>query len=167
MGSVSGNGLGGRKKNTPFDHVLDANQFRDPLLVWRRYECMSGCLVPFTIFAIVEATAVSSFVPNNRMIISPYSGRYKRDLLWRIIASNSAAFRWSAHLASSVKLRSADDIIVGSLSLAGAEAGCLTNWRAASIPPEAGRSVFRTSISAFRALNFSSIWKGRKRKVTR
>ena len=83
--------------------------------------------MPFTIFAIVEATAVSSFVPNNRMIISPYSGRYKRDLLRRSIASNSAAFGWSAHLASSVKLWSADDIIVGSLSLAGAEAGCLTN----------------------------------------
>ena len=69
MGSVSGNGQGGRKKNTPFDHGLDANQFRDPP-VWRRYGCMSGCLVPFTIFAIVEATAVSSLVPNNRMIIS-------------------------------------------------------------------------------------------------
>ena len=81
--------------------------------------------MPFTMFAIVEATAVSSFDPNNRMIRSPYSGRYKRDLVRRSIASNSAAFGWSAHLASSAKFWSADDIIVGSLSLAGTEAGCL------------------------------------------
>lgn len=60
------------------------------------------------------------------------------------------------------KLWSAEDIIVGSRSLVGAEANWRTNWSAASTPPETGRSARKASTSAFRALSCSMIWRGKK-----
>ena len=94
-------------------------------LAGHRYGCMAGCRLPFTIFAIVDATEVSSFVPNNLIFISPNSGMYIRGLVWRSIASYSGTFGSFAHLASSAKPCSADNIIVGSLNLAGADATAL------------------------------------------
>lgn len=124
-----------------------------PTAVGRWYGCASGGLEVLTSFAIVAAMADSSFVPSKRVIISPNSARYTRGLVCRRMASNSAVLGWSEHLATSAKFCSAEDIMVGSRKRTGAEASCLSNWRAASTPPKETQPVFNVAISSFSAFS--------------